>query len=299
MYTTFYGLSRPPFELTPDPEFYFQTPFHNEGLANLCYGVQQRKGFIVLTGEVGTGKTLLVNRLMNWLAGKEIRFSHISAPRLTSLEFLQYVLTDLGIPSVFSLSKAQLLLQLNAFLIGVHRMGSTTVLIVDEAHLLDWDVLEELRLLTNLETASHKLLQIILTGQPELDLKLDSRDLRQLKQRIALRCRLKPLTREQTADYITERLRHAGAKWKIFPDPTVARIHEYAQGIPRLINTVCDSALISGCAQQLRFIPPECVDETAEDFRLHCGPLDDARDASSSTIHPVPGDLQKFRNTAS
>jgi general secretion pathway protein A len=276
MYTKFYGLIRPPFELTPDPLFYFQTPSHNEGLANLCYGVQQRKGFILLTGEVGTGKTLLVHQLLKWLANSRIRFSHVFAPRLTPTEFLQYVLTDLGNPSAFKFNKAQLLFQLNSFLISVHRQGSTTVLVIDESHLLDWDVLEEIRLLTNLETSEQKLLQIILTGQPELEHKLDSRELRQLKQRIALRCILKPLTEAQTTNYIELRLKRAGAKWKIFSDPSLALIYHYSRGIPRQINTLCDNALISGCAQQLRNVPPECVEEAAEDFHLHCDPVDDA-----------------------
>src|SRR5260370_12198846 len=184
MYKQFYGLTRSPFEISPDPKFYCPTPLHNEALASLLYGIKKRRGFVVTTGEVGTGKTLLIQCLMQWLNNSQIAFSHVFNPRLTVIEFLQYFSSDLGLPADAK-NKSALLVQLNQYLIGRYRKGSTTVLIVDEGQLLDWEVLEEIRLLTNLETGQQKLLQIILVGQPELEDKLDSSNLRQLNKRIA------------------------------------------------------------------------------------------------------------------
>src|SRR5256886_4076131 len=221
MYKKFYGPTRNPFEISPDPYFFCHTPRHNEALASLSYGVDRRKGFVVVTGEVGTGKTLLVRCLVNVLERTRVAFAYMFNPRLSVLEFLQYVMTDLQIPVASGASKGEMLMQINNYLIDRYRHGSTAVLIVDEAHLLSWELLEEIRLLTNLETAQQKLLQIILVGQPELDRKLDSAHLRQLKQRITLRCRLEPLTAAETATYIRRRLQLAGgnsASQVIFPD---------------------------------------------------------------------------------
>ncbi len=270
MYKQFYSLIRSPFEISPDPRFYYPTPLHNEALANLLYGIKKRKGFVVTTGEVGTGKTLLLQCLMQWLSKNQIAFSHIFNPRLTVIEFFQYFTADLGLPSEGK-SKSELLIQLNQFLIGRYRRGSTTVLIVDEGQLLDWEVLEEIRLLTNLETVQQKLLQIILVGQPELEDKLDSSNLRQLKQRISFRCRLEPLSREELKKYIHRRLEVAGARQEsaeLFPETTVDRILRYSKGIPRLVNTICESALITGYARQVRSITPEIIDQVAIDSRL-------------------------------
>jgi general secretion pathway protein A len=269
MYKQFYGLTRSPFEISPDPKFYCPTPLHNEALATLLYGIRKRKGFVVATGEVGTGKTLLVQCVMQWLNKGEIAFSHIFNPRLSVIEFLQYFSSDLGLATA-NKNKGELLMQLNQYLIGRYRKGSTTVLIVDEGQLLDWDVLEEIRLLTNLETLQQKLLQIILIGQPELEEKLDSSNLRQLKQRIAFRCRLQPLSADAVRKYVYRRLEIAGASEAavLFPEPTLARIVHYSKGIPRLVNTLCESALITGYAQQIRSITPEIIDQVAADARL-------------------------------
>jgi general secretion pathway protein A len=270
MYKQFYGLTRNPFEISPDPRFYYPTALHNEALANLLYGIKKRKGFVVATGEVGTGKTLLLQCLMQWLSKNQIAFSHIFNPRLTVIEFFQYFSSDLGLPSEGK-NKTELLIQLNQYLIGRYRKGSTTVLIVDEGQLLEWEVLEEIRLLTNLETVQQKLLQIILVGQPELEEKLDSSNLRQLKQRISFRCHLKPLSREELRKYVYRRLEIAGARSEsaeLFPESTLDRILRYSKGIPRLINTVCESALITGYARQVRSIAPEIIDQIAIDSRL-------------------------------
>jgi general secretion pathway protein A len=280
MYKQFYGLTKSPFEISPDPKFYCPTPLHNEALASLLYGIRKRKGFVVATGEVGTGKTLLVQCVMQWLNKSQIAFSHIFNPRLSVIEFLQYFSADLGLPSAMK-NKSELLIQLNQYLIGRYRRGSTTVLIVDEGQLLDWEVLEEIRLLTNLETFQQKLLQIILIGQPELEEKLDSSNLRQLKQRIACRCRLEPLSQEEVKKYVYRRLEVAGARsqaTELFPEATLVRILRYSKGIPRLVNTICESALITGYARQVRSITPEIIDQVATDARLE-------RTAQSTPVH--------------
>ncbi|SRR5579871_1885409 len=286
MYKQFYGLKRSPFEISPDPKFYFATPLHNEALASLVYGVKKRKGFVVTTGEVGTGKSLLVRCFLQWLTKNQIPFSHIFNTRLSPLEFLQYFVADLGMPVVSN--KAELLIQLNHYLIAQYRKGSTTVLVVDEGQLLDWEVLEEIRLLTNLETAEQKLLQIILVGQPELEQKLDSAGLRQLKQRITFRCRLKALSEQQTQSYISHRLEIAGANSHartLFPELTMKAIAHYSRGIPRLINTLCENALIDGYGRQVDSITPEMVVQIAADSRLesspHCELVNDSFDPNA------------------
>lgn len=269
MYKQFYGLKRNPFEISPDPRFYYATPLHNEALASLIYGVQKRKGFVVTTGEVGTGKSLLVRCLLQWLTRNQISFSNIFNTRLSALEFLQYFVSDLGLQ--VSDNKAELLIQLNQFLIGQYRRGSTTVLVVDEGQLLEWEVLEEIRLLTNLETVQQKLLQIILVGQPELELKLDSPRLRQLKQRITFRCRLRALSQPETQAYIIHRMEIAGASSRaagLFPEATLCAIAQHARGVPRLINTICENALIEGYARQIHEITPEMIHQIAADSRL-------------------------------
>ena len=186
MYKSFYGLTRNPFEITPDPSFLFPTRRHNEALAALYYGVRRHKGFVVMTGEVGTGKTLLVRCLLELLNRRNVAYAYVFNSLLSPLEFLHYVAGDFGLAAAGK-NKSELLLELSSFLINRHQQKLTTVLVIDEAHHLAPEVLEEVRLLTNLETAQEKLLQILLVGQPELDEKLDSIELRQLKQRIALR----------------------------------------------------------------------------------------------------------------
>ncbi len=270
MYKHFYNLKRNPFEITPDPSFLYATKAHNEALAALYYGVKRRKGFVVLTGEVGTGKTMLVRCLLKVLNQNNVAYAYVFNPRLQPLEFLQYIAGDLQLPTEGK-SKSDLLLDLGSHLIARHRNGLTTVLVVDEAHHLSAELLEEVRLLTNLETPESKLLQILLVGQPELDVTLDCHDLRQLKQRIALRSHLKPLDLDDTKGYIHHRLRSAGSTnaEKIFPTETVAEVHRQSKGFPRLVNTVCENALIHGYARQYETITPEIVQEIAAQFRLN------------------------------
>ncbi len=269
MYKDFYKLKQNPFDITPDPTSFFSTPRHNEALANLAYGVRWRKGFTVLTGEVGTGKTLLLACLLDLLRRTQIACAYVVNPRLTAGEFLRYVAADLQVPTR-ARDKSELLFDFNKFLIDRCQRGSTTVLIVDEAHLLDWEVLEEIRLLGNLETAREKLLQTVLVGQPELGRNLDSPQLRQLKQRVMLRCELQPLRENEIQPYIERRLAVAGARPEniVFPKQSIDLIYEYSGGIPRTINTICENALVIGCAQRLRAIVPSIVEEVATDFHL-------------------------------
>lgn len=284
MYKQFYGFERNPFDISPDPYFLFQTPQHNEALASIYHGVTQHKGFVVVTGEVGTGKTLLLRCLLESLRKSEIAFANIFNPGLTPLEFLEYLVSDLGLKAV-NQNKSSLLLQLNGYLIGRYRAGLTTVLVVDEAQHLAPEVLEEIRLLTNLETTHQKLLQIVLAGQPELEQKLDSANLRQLKQRIAFRCRLEPLEEEQTKGYILQRLERAGAssqKGDIFPDATVQAVHRFAKGTPRLINTICENSLIAAYSQRLQSVTPKIVEEIATDFHLDDLHLNDLQNEAKS-----------------
>lgn len=271
MYKAFYQLTRNPFDLTPDPSYFVATRRHNEALAALHYGIRRHKGFVVVTGEVGTGKTLLLRCLLRLLReSRDVSYAYLFNSRMSPVEFLQYILSDFGLV-VSGKNKGELLHELGQFVVSRGSRQLTTVLIVDEAHHLSEDLLEEVRLLTNLETIDDKLLQIVLVGQPELDVKLDSSQLRQLKQRIAIRAQLGPLTAEETKEYIEHRLRVAGAESRaeaIFAPAAVDAIHRYSRGIPRLINTICENALIIGYARQIRRIPADVIDHVALEFRL-------------------------------
>lgn len=269
MYKSFYNLQRAPFEITPDPSFLFPTTRHNEALASLYYGVTAHRGFVVLTGEVGTGKTLILRSLLGLLQRRDVAFALIFNPTLSPLEFMRYIALDFGL-HVSGKAKDELIHVLNGFLLTRHQKGLTTILVVDEAHHLTSEVLEEIRLLTNLETSQQKLLQIILAGQPELDQKLDSHELRQLKQRIALRCHLDPLNAIETREYMRRRLQIAGANGavQIFSGPAIEAVYTHARGIPRLINTICENALLAGYAKHASTITSEIIDSVAQDLRV-------------------------------
>jgi general secretion pathway protein A len=269
MYKSFYNLQRNPFEITPDPSFLFPTTRHNEALASLYYGVTAHRGFVVLTGEVGTGKTLILRSLLGLLQRRDVAFALIFNPTLSPLEFMRYIARDFGLP-VGDKAKDELIHVLNGFLLQRHQKRLTTILVVDEAHHLTLEVLEEIRLLTNLETSQQKLLQIVLAGQPELDLKLDSHELRQLKQRIALRCHLDPLSLNETREYMRRRLQIAGATGaiQIFSGPAIEAVFSHSRGIPRVINTICENALLAGYAKHAATITSEIIDDVAQDLRL-------------------------------
>ncbi len=268
MYKSFYGLKESPFNVTPDPRFLFLTPQIEEALTGLMYGIQTRKGFITLTGEVGTGKTTLINRLLDWLHHRKARTAFLFNSRMNSHQLLDFILAEFDIPCD-SKSKSQQLMKLNHWLLDRYRLGETVVLIIDEAQNLTYPVLEEVRLLTNLETSTEKLVQIVLSGQPELEAKLKLPQLRQLRQRIMLRCKTTPLSMEQTHQYVTERLKIAGAAGEpIFSTQAVDTIHLYSLGIPRVINLLCEHSLVNAFVEQQRPIQPVIVDDVAREFQL-------------------------------
>lgn len=269
MYKSFFGLRANPFNVNPDPRFLYLTQHTREALACLSYGIQTRKGFILLSGEVGTGKTTLLNKLLEWARMQRIATAFVFNPRLSVTEFFEFMLADFGI-TCDSTDKSRMLWRLNQWLLEKYRCGEGVALIIDEAQNLSPEVLEEIRLLTNLETSTEKLLQIVLSGQPELEMLLKEPRLRQLRQRITLRCRTHPLTAQETAAYIKQRLTVAGSNGTpIFAPDAIDVIFQYAQGIPRVINLLCEHALISGFAEQKKPIGGEVVDQIAREFELH------------------------------
>lgn len=268
MYNAFFGFKESPFNLSPDPTFLYRSTQHEEALANLIYGVQSRKGFIVLSGEVGTGKTTMLECLRDFLETQFIEFAFIFNSRINADQFFEMIAYDLDLRCNRN-SKTEVLFALNHLLIQQANENRTTVLIVDEAHNLDWDVLEEIRLLGNLENRRGKLLQIIMAGQPELDRKLDAPNLRQLKQRIVLRCNLRPFREEETIAYITSRLEKAGMREQtVFPLELLLEIHLRAQGIPRVINAICDNLLLTTFAAEQHVSTVSMLDEVCHDMRL-------------------------------
>jgi general secretion pathway protein A len=268
MYNAFFGFKESPFNLTPDPTFLYRSTQHEEALANLIYGVQSRKGFIVLTGEVGTGKTTMLECLQDFLNAHQIDYAYLFNSRLTVEQFFEMIAYDLDLRCARN-SKTEVLIALNQLLIENMNSGRTTVLIVDEAHNLEWDVLEEIRLLGNLENRHGKLLQIVLAGQPEFDRKLDAPSLRQLKQRIALRCMLQPLTANEATQYVETRLSKAGMpEQAVFPPDVLEQIHVRSQGIPRLMNAICDNLLLTAFAMEQKTATTAMVDEVSDDMRL-------------------------------
>jgi len=268
MYNAFFGFSENPFSLSPDPAFFYRSEQHEEALANLVYGVQARKGFIVLSGEVGTGKTTMLECLRDYLESQYIEFAFLFNSRINVEQFFEMIAYDLDLPCART-SKTEVLFALNTLLVEQAQEGRTVVLIVDEAHNLEWDVLEEIRLLGNLENRNGKLLQIILAGQPELDRKLDAPNLRQLKQRVVLRCNLQPFTLRDAVEYIQSRLERAGMPDQaIFSEELMAEIHLRAQGIPRVINALCDNLLLTAFALENKACNTEMLDEVCRDMRL-------------------------------
>jgi len=268
MYKSFYGLKENPFNVNPDPRFLFLTKEIEEALTGLMYGIQTRKGFITLTGEVGTGKTTLINRLLDWLHHRKTRTAFLFNSRMNSSQLFDFILAEFDIPCE-SKSKSQQLMKLNHWLLDRYRMGEAVVLIIDEAQNLTYPVLEEIRLLTNLETSTEKLLQIVLSGQPELEEKLKLPQLRQLRQRIMLRCKTSVLSKTQTQEYIAERLRIGGAAGEpIFSAQAIDAVHIYSLGIPRVINLLCEHSLVNAFVEQQRPIEAKIVEEVAREFQL-------------------------------
>jgi general secretion pathway protein A len=270
MYKSFFGLKENPFDVNPNPKYLVPTKTVEEALTALMYGIESRKGFITLVGEVGTGKTTLVNRLLSWLRTRRTRTAFLFNSRINSRQLFDFILAEFEIPCEIR-DKGQQLLKLNKWLLDRYRAGENAVLIIDEAQNLTHPVLEEIRLLTNLETSSEKLLQIVLSGQPELEEKLKLPQLRQLRQRVMLHCKTSPLTKEETADYILNRLRIAGAgsgSEPIFSQKAMETVHMYSLGIPRVANLLCEHSLVNGFIQNQRPIEPRIVEDVAREFHL-------------------------------
>jgi general secretion pathway protein A len=298
MYKSFFNLHSLPFGSSPDPRFLYKMPHVREALACLQYGITARKGFVVLTGEVGTGKTTLLRTVLSTFAPDRVSTAFVFNPCLDVLDFLEFVLTDFGVyPN--ARTKSGMLLQLNRWLIERFRNDGLCAIVIDEAQNLSWELLEEIRLLTNLETSSEKLVQIVLSGQPELEEKLRNPRLRQLRQRVALWSRTKPLTSEQTQAYVAERLRIAGACKPIFTSEAVQLVHRYSKGIPRVINLICEHALISAFVEEIKPIPARIVETVSAELvlddqpfvissmGLSSPPKNTLPTALSSTINPV------------
>lgn len=272
MYESFYGLKENPFNVTPNPDYIFLGENHKEALAQLLYGVREKKGFIVITGEVGTGKTTLIHYLLEKLNGNNhTKTAFLFNPKLTVNDFIQYILRDLGV-RVQGQTKGEYLQHLHRYLLNAYRKDERVVLIVDEAQGLKPELLEEIRLLSNLETSRSKLIQIVLVGQPELDKTLSQPEYRQLRQRINLRFQIPPLNEKETKDYIEKRLRIAGAKGPIFTDKAIKEIYHRSGGIPRLINIICDNALLNGFALDQKLVDENSILEVSHDLKLNTKP---------------------------
>ncbi len=268
MYERFYGLTEPPFNLTPNSRFFFESPMHLEALSTLRYAIDHRKGFVVITGEVGSGKTTVCRALLNRL-GRETETILVTNTFLGAKDLLCAILDDLGIEYSGG-SKARLHALLNQYLIDQIRMDRNVVLIIDEAQNLSPSVMEEVRMLSNLETESEKLIQIIFLGQPELKDKLALRRLEQLRQRIAVYYHLGPLSREEVQAYVAHRLKVAGRpEQDIFTDAALESLHRFSGGIPRILNQLCDSALVGGYVAGRRRIDRDIVEEAMKDSPMN------------------------------
>jgi len=272
MYRSFFGLRVLPFGASPDPRFLYMMPRIREALACLQYGIAARKGFVVMTGEVGTGKTTLLKTVLSSFTKDRVSTAFVFNPRLDVLDFLEFVLTDFGIPPK-ARTKSGMLLQLNRWLIERFRNQELCAIVVDEAQNLSWELLEEIRLLTNLETSSEKLVQIVLSGQPELEEKLRNPSVRQLRQRISMWCKTYPLSSEETQAYIAERLRIAGARQPVLSPEAVQLVYRYSKGIPRLINLICEHAMISAYVEQIKPIPARIVESVSTELDLDDQPF--------------------------
>jgi general secretion pathway protein A len=268
VYKSYFGLKKNPFNVNPDPAYLYLTPQMRDTLDELTYGIETRKGLILLTGEAGTGKTTLVNHLLLWLGHQRARTAYIFNSHVDADQLFDFILTDFDIP-ITAQVKANPLLAFNEWLLARYRAHDLVVLIVDESQGLPVHVLEEIRLLSNMETPNEKLLQIVLVGQPELEIKLKRPDLRQLQQRIALRCRTAPLSLHETSGYIEDRLHTAGARGdSVFSAEAVEAVHSYSRGIPRIVNLLCENALINAYVEQQRPIPAALIEEAARELQF-------------------------------
>ena len=270
MYQDFFGFRERPFDLSPNPRYLVLTDTHREALSNLEYGIASRQGITLLIGEAGSGKTTLIRTAIGHQPDR-VHCVHFSNPALTRAEFIEMIAERFSLTPAAHRSKTALLLELETLLVKRRTAGAHTVLIVDEAQSLSLELLEELRLLANIETESEKLLSLIIAGQPELAERLNDPGLRQLKQRIALRCELRPLDAHETAAYLAGRIKAAGGTAaQVFTREAVTTIHKWSGGVPRLISVLADNALLSGFAVQQRPVTSEMVRDVCRDFDLKC-----------------------------
>jgi general secretion pathway protein A len=289
MYEAFFGFRERPFDLTPNPRFLLLTPSHREARANLQYGLSARKGLTVLIGEAGSGKTTLIRSVLGEWDKAGHRVAHLSNPTLTRPEFFEYLAGVFGLTAEAGASKARFLTEFLQMVTARHERGELTGLVIDEAQSLSDELLEEVRLLTNAETSSEKLFQVLLVGQPELSVRLRQQGLRQIKQRVAVRCTLATLDVRQVAAYIAGRIEIAGGvAGQVFTREAVVAIHAHSNGIPRVISVVCDNALLAGFAVGLRPIPRAIVDEVCREFDLERTP---APGAAFASVGPHPSAL--------
>ena len=268
MYEKFYGLSARPFDLTPDPRFLVITDVHEEALSNLEYAIASRKGITLLVGEAGTGKTTVICAAIE-KHSERVHCVHLHNPALTREEFVGMLAAQFSLSDKARTSKTDLLLELEHLLKRRRAAGETTVLIVDEAQSLPYELLDEIRLLSNIETAAEKLVTLIIAGQPGIAERLNDPGFQQFKQRIALRCALRPLTLNESVGYVASRIHAAGGlPAQVFTREAVIQIHEYSRGIPRTINVLADNALVSGFAEQQRPVKTQLVRDVCVDFDI-------------------------------
>ena len=288
MYESFFGFRERPFDLTPNPRYLVLTEIHREALSNLEYGIASRKGITLLIGEAGSGKTTLIRTAIQ-RQPERVHCVHLQNPALTRDEFIDMLAERFGLSALARCSKAVLLSELEGLLRARRAAGETTVLIVDEAQSLPLGLLEEIRLLANIETDDEKLLTVIIAGQPELAERLNDRTIRQLKQRISLRCELRPLTLQETAAYIAGRIRAAGGVGaQVFTREAVTLLHERSQGIPRTISVIADNALLTGFAMDRRPVTSQMVLDVCRDFDLGVTPDASAAPQPSAGAAPEP-----------
>ena len=297
MYEEFYGLKEKPFDLTPNPRFLLLTKSHREALSNLRYGLSSRRGLTLVVGDAGTGKTTLMRAVVGEFEEKGAQIAYLNNPTLTRQEFGEFLALSFGLDPALSTSKVRLLVELERVLVRCREADIQTGLIIDESQSLPDELLEEIRLLANIETTTDKLLPVVLAGQPELADRLNQRSLRQLKQRVALRCELKALDLHETGEYIAGRIRVAGGNSvRVFTRQAVDAIFKYSGGIPRLISVICDNALISGFAADRRPVSRDIVEEVCRDFDLTTPGADApatvaAPPAADAPLPPPPGAL--------
>lgn len=294
MYESFFGLRERPFDLTPNPRFLLMTATHREALANLQYGVTGRKGLTLLLGEAGSGKTTLIRAALGQWETPGYAIAYLNNPTLTRDEFLEYLTGSFGLNPAAASSKARFLSELTAFVMRRHEKNQITGLLIDEAQSLSTELLEEVRLLLNIETPSDKVFQVVLAGQPELATRLNEPGLRQIKQRVALRCGLETLGVQDAAAYVAGRIQVAGGvAGHVFTREAVMAIHEHSAGIPRVISVICDNALLAAFASGRRPVAREIVEEVCRDFDLKRA-VEIGADSDGTTI-PSPETLSVLK----